>query len=96
MMNSKHNRNHSGCLELIPKFDPFLASHIDKCLNKGRGKVSLLSSKIFDEFIDFMNKNVLKITCKVIKLSKYFSIISDSLSDISKADQLTIAIRCPV
>lgn len=93
MMNSKHNGNYLGCLELISKFDPFLASHIDKYSNKGRGNVSYLSGRICDEFIDLMSKTVLEIICKEIKLARYFSIIVDSTPDVSKVDQLTVAIR---
>jgi len=93
MMNSNHNGNYLGCLELISKFDPFLASHINKYSNKSRGNVSYLSGRICDEFIDLMSKTVLEIICKEIKLAKYFSIIVDSAPDVSKVDQLTVAIR---
>lgn len=53
-MNSKYNGNYLCCLELISKFDSFLASHIDKYSNKGRENVSYLSGRICDEFIDFI------------------------------------------
>ncbi|KAE9544393.1 hypothetical protein AGLY_001572 [Aphis glycines] len=43
------------CLELISKFDPFIANHITNFGNKGRGNVSYLSSTICDEFISLMN-----------------------------------------
>ncbi|XP_015371230.1 PREDICTED: uncharacterized protein LOC107166905 [Diuraphis noxia] len=52
---SKFNGNYIGCLELLLKFDPFLANHIDKHFNKGCGNVSYLLSRICDEFIDLMN-----------------------------------------
>ncbi|KAL4085003.1 hypothetical protein QTP88_027852 [Uroleucon formosanum] len=81
---SKFNGNYLGCLELLSKFDPFLANHIDKYSNKGRGNVSYLSSRICDEFIDLMNKTVLQCIVKEIKISKYFSIIVDSTPDVTK------------
>lgn len=93
IINSKHNGNYLGCLELISKFDPFLASHIDKYSNKGCGNVSYLSGRICDEFINLMSKTVLEIICKEIKLAKYFSIIVDSTPDVSKVDQLTVALQ---
>lgn len=36
---SKSNRNFLGVIELLSKYDPFLASHISNYGNKGRGKV---------------------------------------------------------
>lgn len=48
---SNHNGNFLGSLELLAKFDPFLAKHIETHGNKGRGHVSYLSSPICDEFI---------------------------------------------
>ncbi|XP_022182219.1 zinc finger MYM-type protein 1-like [Myzus persicae] len=91
---SKFNGNYLGCLELLSKFDPFLANHIDKYSNKGRGNVSYLSSRILcDEFIDLMSKTVLQCIVKEIKIAKYFSIIVDSTPDVTKVDQLTVAVR---
>lgn len=90
---SKFNGNYLGCLELLSKFDPFLANHIDKYSNKGRGNVSYLSSRICDEFIDLMSKTVLQCIVKEIKIAKYFSIIVDSTPDVTKVDQLTVAVR---
>lgn len=90
---SKHNGNYLGCLELLSKFDPFLANHFDKYANKGRGNVSYLSNKICDEFIELMSKTVLEHIVNEIKIAKYFSIIVDSTPDVTKADQLTVAIR---
>lgn len=40
-----------------------------------------------------MNKSVLQIIVKELSFAKYFSLIVDSSSDISKCDQLTIAVR---
>ena len=49
---SSNNRNYMGILELIAKFDPFLADHISHYGNRGKGSVSsYLSSTICNEFI---------------------------------------------
>lgn len=90
---SKFNGNYLGCLELLSKFDPFLTNHIDKYSNKGSGNVSYLSSRICDEFIDLMSKTVLQCIVKAIKITKYFSIIVDLTPDVTKVDQLTVAVR---
>ena len=51
---SPHNGNYLGLLELIAKFDPFLANHIEEFGNKGSGVISYLSKTICDEFIQLM------------------------------------------
>lgn len=90
---SPHNGNFLGCLELIAEFDPFLASHIQKYGNKGRGHTNYLSSTCVYEFIDLMSKKVLnKITSEIIS-AKYFSIIVDSTPDITHLDQLCFIVR---
>jgi len=93
ILGSGHNGNYLGCLELISKFDPFLSTHIDKYANKGKGNVSYLSNTICDDLILTMTKTVLENIVQEIITSKYFSIIIDSTPDISKVDQLTVAIR---
>jgi hypothetical protein len=90
---SPHNGNFLGCIELIAEFDPFLASHINKYGNPGRGHANYLSSTCVYEFIDLMSKKVLnKITTEVIS-AKYFSIIVDCTPDITHLDQLCFIIR---
>ena len=37
---SEHNGNYLGCLELLSEYDPFLAQHIEKYCNRGRGNPS--------------------------------------------------------
>jgi len=90
---SNHNGNFLGSLELLAKFDPFLAKHIETHGNKGRGHVSYLSSTICDEFILIMGNKVIKKIIDELKLSKYYSIIIDSTPDVFKIDQLTLIVR---
>ncbi|XP_022179730.1 zinc finger MYM-type protein 1-like [Myzus persicae] len=92
-LGSVHNGNYLGCLELIAKFDPFISQHLIKYGNKGRGNVSYISSTICTEFIMVMGEAVIKEIVSQIQSRKYFSIIVDSTPDITKIDQLTIAIR---
>ncbi|KAL4132815.1 hypothetical protein QTP88_009907 [Uroleucon formosanum] len=92
-LGSKNNDNYLGCLELIAKFDPLMSKHLDEYGNKGRGNVSYLSHTICDELITLMNKYVLRNIVNEVTVAKYFSLIVDSTPDITKFDQLTIAIR---
>ncbi|KAL4090352.1 hypothetical protein QTP88_025209 [Uroleucon formosanum] len=92
-LGSKNNGNYLGCLELIAKFDPLMSKHLDEYDNKGRGNVSYLSHTICDEIITLMNKSVLCNIVNKVTIAKYFSLIVDSTPDITKLDQLKIAIR---
>jgi hypothetical protein len=82
-------------LELISKFDPFLASHFEKFGNKGKGKGSTyyLSFQTHEQIITLMSDTVLQIIIKEIQTAKYFSIIVDSTPDVSHVDQLSFVIR---
>nr|XP_047135417.1 zinc finger MYM-type protein 1-like [Hydra vulgaris] len=99
---SVHNGNFMMSLELIAQFDPFLAQHIEKFGNKGKGLTSYLSFNIYEQFISIMADNVIQQMVKEIKEAKYFSISIDSTPDISHVDQLSFIFRyvqkngCPV
>ena len=83
---SPTNGNFMGILELLSKFDPFLAQHIERYGAKGRGNSSYLSSTICDEFIKIMGEHVLKHIVNELKSAKYFSVTVDSSPDISHVD----------
>lgn len=92
-LGSCHNGNYLGFLELLAKFDPLLSIHINKYANKGTGNVSYLSNTVCDELILAMSKTILDKIIQEIKIAKYLSIIIDSTPDMSKIDQLTVAVR---
>jgi len=48
-LGSNHNRNYLGILELLPKFDPFLAQHIGICSSMS---LSLITTN------EYKNKNI--------------------------------------
>ncbi|KAL4119590.1 hypothetical protein QTP88_012389 [Uroleucon formosanum] len=86
-------RNFLMSLELIFEFDPFLAQHINKYGNAGRGLTSYLSSTVFEEVISIMAEKVNKYSVDEIKCRKYFFIIVDSTPDIKHIDQLSFIVR---
>ncbi|KAF0710286.1 zinc finger MYM-type protein 1-like, partial [Aphis craccivora] len=88
-----HNGNFLMSMELIAQFDPFLASHISKYANKGKGSTSYLSFHTYEQFITLMSDKVLENILKEVQTAKYFSIIVDSTPDISHTDQLSFVIR---
>lgn len=93
ILGSPNNGNYLGCVELLSEFDPFLADHLKKMGNPGKGNISYLSANICNEFIDVMGKQVLKKIINEVQLAKYFSISVDSTPDLSHVDQLTFIIR---
>ncbi|XP_023247673.1 uncharacterized protein LOC111643719 [Copidosoma floridanum] len=93
ILGSKHNGNYLGILELLSEYDTFLKEHISCHGNKGHGVTSYLSANICKEFIESMEKNVLKSIIEELKKSKYYSISVDSTPDITPTDQLTFTVR---
>jgi len=93
LLGSPQNGNFLGIIELLAQFDPFLAGHIEKYGQKGRGNVSYLSSTICDEFIDVMGEKTRQTIAEEIREAKYFSVVVDSTPDLSHVDQLTFIFR---
>lgn len=90
---SPNNGNYLGILELLSKFDPFLAEHMRTYGNKGRGTASYLSNTVCEEFIALMGQRVQAEIILQIQSSKYFSLIVDSTPDLAHVDQLTFVVR---
>lgn len=93
IIGSSKNGNFLGCIELISKFDPFMADHLARYGNMGKGQPSYLSSTIVNELILQLSGQVRNFIVAEIKRAKYYSIIVDSSPDIAHIDQLTIIIR---
>ncbi|KAL4144135.1 hypothetical protein QTP88_006361 [Uroleucon formosanum] len=92
-LNSLQNGNFLGAIELIAKFDPFMAIHIARFENTGKGIPSYLSKNIYEELIILMQKHLTKQILLELKNAKYYSIIIDSTPDVSHNDQLCFVIR---
>ncbi|GBP90816.1 Zinc finger MYM-type protein 1 [Eumeta japonica] len=90
---SIHNGIFLGLLELVAQFDPFLASHIARYGNKGKGNPSYLSKTVCDELIDLMSDKFHKVIVEEIQSAGYFSLSVDSTPDLSHTDQLSIILR---
>lgn len=90
---SAHNGNYLGIVELLAEYDPFLAQHIQKYGNQGKGHASYLSSSICKEVIDLMGKEVLSTILEELKSLVHYSTSVDSTPDVTHVDQLTVTIR---
>ena len=90
---SIHNGNFLGIVELLSKYDSFLAAHLAKYANKGHGSTSYLSHSICDELLKIMAKKVTDVIVQEMQEAKYFSISVDSTPDITHVDQLSVTTR---
>ncbi|XP_041421538.1 zinc finger MYM-type protein 1-like [Xenopus laevis] len=90
---SPNNGVYLGSLEYLAQFDPFIAAHIEKYGNKGRGKPSYLSLGICEEMITMMGRKVQNQIVKEIISGKYYSLCVDSTPDVNHVDQLTFTVR---
>lgn len=92
-LESPYRGNYLSCLMYLAEFDNFLAEHLCRYANQGKGSTSYLSHHICDEFVQLMKDKLLATFTAEIKAAKYFSIIVDSTPDISHCDQLTFIVR---
>ena len=88
VIGSPSNGNFFGIMELLSQFDPFLAAHLEKYGNKGKGSISYLSSTTCGQFIAIIGKEVLSTIIEEIKTAKYYSISVDSTPDIGYSEKL--------
>ena len=88
-----HNGNYLGAMELLAKFDTFLADHIARYGNRGRGNPSYLSHFIMEEVISLLASEVKANILSSILNANYYSIIADSTPDISHIDHLTLVVH---
>ena len=93
MIGLPSNGNFFGTLELLSQFGPFLAAHLEKYGNKGKGSISYLSSTTCDQLIAIIGKEVLSTIIEEIKTAKYYSISVDSTPDIEYSDKLCLIFR---
>ena len=68
-------------------------SHWKQFGNKGKYFTSYLSFNILEQFITVITDQVLTVIFKEIQNAKYFSIIVDSMLDVSRVDQLSFVVR---
>jgi hypothetical protein len=89
---SPNNGNLLGLIELIAKFDPFLAYHIQHYGNTscrhGKRETSYLSKRICGELIQHMAKKVTESILNDLIETEYFSLSVDSTADLSHVDHL--------
>eukprot|EP00794_Sanderia_malayensis_P003780 gene3780-biopygen3227 len=94
IIGNSDNGNFFGIMELIGKFDPFLADHIARFGNQGSGYPSYLSHATMEEIVSILGNALRESIVASIKEAKYYFIIVDSTPDVAHVDQLTLVVRC--
>ena len=82
-----------GTLKLLSQFDPFLAAHLKKYDNNGKGSISYLSFTLCNQLIAIIGKEVLSTIIEENKTAKYYSISVDFIPDIIHSDKLCCIFR---
>ncbi|XP_063788649.1 zinc finger MYM-type protein 1-like [Pseudophryne corroboree] len=88
----KNNGHFLKLVELFGKFDPVIATHIERTI-RTESKVHYLSKDIQNEMIELLGNAITEKIVSSIKEARYFSIILDCTPDISHTEQMTVVIR---
>lgn len=76
-------------VKLLAEFDPVLM----ELIRDEKQKIKYLSPLIQNEIIDILSTAVRNQICKEVRQVKYYSIIIDSTTDISKFEQVSLILR---
>lgn len=91
-LSNPKNGNFLGIVELISKYDPVLSEHLRRIKND-EIRDHYLGNKIQNELIQLISAKVLETICSHIRKSKYYSVILDCTSDVSRQEQMSLVIR---
>lgn len=83
---SSNKGNFIELVELMSKYDPVFGKHYLKEVNDNQQYLSL---KIQNEFIHILGKHINENILDQIRKANYFTIILDSMLDISHSDQMS-------
>jgi len=89
---TKSNGKFLGLIEMMASFDDVMAEHIRR-INNQEIHEHYIGPEIQNKLIEQMSSKVCENIVKIIKNTKYFSIIMDCTPDVSHQEQLSLIIR---
>ena len=87
--NSCNRGNFLELVNFLARYDPL----IDEQLQSAKGNCTYLSPQIQNELIAILADDVVKRICVDIKEAKYFSLLLDEATDISRHEQVSFVLR---
>ena len=91
--NSRNQGNFLETLKLLAKYNAVVKEHLSVIQLSIKGMTTYLSPTIQNELIELFGKKVKHLILEEIKAAKCFSILLDSIPDISHIDQMALNVR---
>lgn len=92
-MGEKPLGNFLDLVSLFAKYHPILANYLAKINNRSKRAITFLSNKTQNRMLQILGDDVRDSILKEVKKSKYFSVIIDTTTDVSKKDQFSVLLR---
>ncbi|KAJ8883364.1 hypothetical protein PR048_015207 [Dryococelus australis] len=68
-------------------------SLLNELLNSGRGNVTYISPTVQNELLNFIGKQIQETVVERIKMAKFFTVLGDETTDISRVEQFSLCVR---
>ena len=91
--NSRNQGNFLETLKLLSNYSTVINEHIFGTQLSKKGMTTSLSPAIQNELVELLGKKVKDLILEEIKTAKYFSMLLDSIPDVSHIDQMAFIVR---
>lgn len=91
--NSMNQGNFLEILNLLANYHPILQHHLDKIKRNTRNRLTFLSHECQNKLLSILSEMIQDWILKEVKQSGLFGIIIDTITDVTKLEQMCFAIR---